>query len=125
MSYWSKRIKSFTYALRGIKKLVSSEAHAKIHLLASFFALGMAIWLEISTLEWIFVLAAITFVWLAEAVNTSIERTLNLLHPSQDERVADIKDIAAGAVLIAAIFALTSGIIIFGPALYKMFFQAV
>lgn len=55
-----------------------------------------------------------------EAVNTAIERTLDTLHPERDERIRNVKDIAAGAVLTASILAVVVGLLVFIPYLVNL-----
>ena len=66
-------------------------------------------------MEWIAVLLASGIVIAAEAMNTALEETINLLHPHYSEKAGRIKDIAAGAVLIVTCAAIACGIIIFLP----------
>ena len=76
---------------------------------------------RISTAEWIAVIFAIGLVLAAEAVNSAIERLSDVIQPEKDERIRDVKDISAGAVLICAITAAIIGIIVFLPKLLKLF----
>lgn len=75
-------------------------------------------WLfRISSGEWIAVFVAIGLVFAAEAINSAIERLADVVQPEKDERIRDVKDISAGAVLACAITALVIGIIVFLPKL--------
>lgn len=119
-TYFKARVKSFRNAFRGIGIIIRTETHAIIHLVASIFAITASILLQISEIEWLFILLAISLVWISEIINTSLERLMNHLHPEHHASIRDSKDLAAGAVLLAAIFALITGLIIFGPAIYNL-----
>ncbi len=114
-SYLRKRLKSFSYALAGLRSLWKSEAHSKIHAIATFVVIMAGIGIGISPLEWFMVMAAVVLVWITEAINTGLESLCDLVHPDPHPLVKKVKDIAAGAVLIAALFALGVGIAVFLP----------
>lgn len=76
---------------------------------------------HISTVEWIAVIFAIGLVLTAEAINSAIERLSDVVQPEKDDRIRDVKDICAGAVLICAITATIIGSIIFLPKLLMFF----
>jgi diacylglycerol kinase len=122
-SFLKARIRSFANALNGIAALVRSEVHAKIHLLATILVILLSIYLELSRIEFLLILVAIGLVWICEAINTAIEETINLIQPNQHPIAGKIKDIAAGAVLFAAILAAIIGICILGPPLYQLIFS--
>ena len=114
----SRRIKSFGYALSGIRELFKSEPNARIHSLATLCALALGISLKISKSEWCIILIVIALVWAAEAFNTVVERLVDHLFKDYHDTARIAKDISAGAVLICAISALICGLIIFLPKLY-------
>jgi diacylglycerol kinase len=108
------RLSSFGYALRGIGSLARQEPNAMIHAIATIGAIALGIYYHISRGEWLALIVVIALVWLAEAFNTCIEMLCDLwckgeYHP----QVKRIKDIAAAAVLIAAVSAAVTGVIIF------------
>ena len=76
---------------------------------------------HISTFEWIAVFFAIGLVLAAEAINSAIERLSDVVQPEKDDRIRDVKDISAGAVLVCAITAAIIGIIIFLPKILMLF----
>lgn len=113
-----ERIKSFKYAFKGLSFFFSKEHNARIHLFGVFFAIGFSIWLKISALEWISICGVIALVLVAEVFNTSIEKLSDVVSPGINPKIKIVKDLAAGAVLIAAIFAVIVGLIIFYPKLF-------
>lgn len=115
------RIRSFGYALAGLKTFFRTEHNAWIHLFATFVVVVISFLLKISSMEWVGVLFAMGLVCSAEAFNTCIEKIMDRLLPEHDETVKYVKDLAAGAVLIAAIVAALIGMIIFLPKIIHFF----
>lgn len=113
----SKRLKSFVFAGKGIVGFIKKEHNAWIHISAAILVVLFGLFLHISTTEWIAVILCIGIVLAAEAFNTAIERLVNLVSPEQNKLAGEVKDIAAGAVLICAIAAALVGLIIFIPKL--------
>ncbi|OUS08251.1 diacylglycerol kinase [Rhodobacterales bacterium 52_120_T64] len=113
--YLNARLKSFRYAGAGLMFLLKSEPHARIHLLATTLVIITAIAFDVTRQDWLWLTLAITLVWAFEAMNTAIEHLCDLVSPEQSESVKRAKDVAAGAVLIAAIAAVIIGIGVFSP----------
>lgn len=107
----------FSYALWGIKWVIIHERNFKAHLLAAFLAIGFGWFLKISVIEWTLLSFAIFLVLILEMVNTSIEKTVDIATKEHQPLAKIAKDVAAGAVLLAAINAIIIGIIIFGKKL--------
>lgn len=114
-----KRIKSFSYAFAGIRVLLREEHNARIHLVAAVAAVAAGFLFGITPGQWTAVVIVIAMVFSAEAVNSAIERTADFVKEERDDRKRDIKDLAAGAVLICAIGAAVVGIIVFLPYVIK------
>lgn len=98
------RLTSFGYAFQGIRQVVKQEPNARIHALATVIVIVAGLFKGLSKLEWVAILLAIAAVWVTEILNTCIEMLCDLYckgeyHPT----VKIIKDLAAAAVLIAAI----------------------
>lgn len=111
------RARSFGYAGRGLRVLVAGQHNAWIHLGLTLAALGLGFALGISALEWLAIVIVIGGVWTAEAINTAIELLADAAVPEQHPKVGQAKDVAAGAVLVAAVAALVVGAIVFLPRL--------
>jgi len=111
--------RSLEAALNGVVVVVRAERNARMHLLAASVALVAAIGLGVSNAALAAVFFAIILVFTAEVVNTALEKTLDLVEPQPNEQVRVIKDMAAGAVLVAAIGAAIIGVVVFGPYLVK------
>lgn len=109
------RLKSFKYAFSGLKTLVTEEHNSRIHILAAIIAITAGFLLKINLYEWIAVVFAIGFVIALEIVNSAIENLSDFVSPDKHEKIKKIKDLSAAGVLIAAITALITGLIIFIP----------
>ena len=109
------RLKSFGYAMNGIREVIKSEMNMRIHLAASLLVIIMGLIFSINWIEWIFIIICIVLVLSAEIANTIVERYLDTFYPEFNPKVGIIKDMAAAAVLILALGSLIVGLIIFLP----------
>lgn len=121
LKYLSSRLKSFGHAWTGLAFLMKSEPHARVHLLATTVVLITAWALDVSRQDWLWLILAITLVWICEAVNTAFEYLCDVVSPEFSQDVKLAKDIAAAAVLIAAIAAVIIGVIVFIPYFRSLF----
>lgn len=116
-----KLIKSFKYACQGIKSCFESEPNFRIHFFAAITAIIFSVLLSISATEWIAVGFCIAFVTAMEMMNTAIEKLCDMIHKEPHPGIKKIKDIAAGAVLVSAVFSLITAAIIFLPKIIMYF----
>jgi diacylglycerol kinase len=114
------RLRSFAHALQGIRHLVRTQPNARLHLLAALLVCAVGIHLGLGRAEWLWITVAIVLVWGAEAFNTALEQLADALHPERDPGIGRAKDMAAAAVLIAALGAAVIGVLIFMPHLANM-----
>lgn len=105
--------RSFKYACRGILYCVKNERNMRIHLVTTAYVLMFSLFYSFTQTQYILLLLTICLVLFAEGVNTAIEAIVNLETQSYDSLARIAKDVAAGAVLICAIFAVIVGIILF------------
>ena len=115
MEALAKFSKSFATAFQGIVYVVRVERNARFHLIIAIITLLIAVLLGVSNAELAAIFFAIIMVFIAEVINTAIEKILDIVEPKHSEDVRIIKDIAAGAVLVAAIGAAAIGLAIFVP----------
>lgn len=111
------RLASFRPAFAGWRYVVRTQPNAWIHLVitVSVFLLGW--WLGIDRQDWLAILLATGLVWSAELLNTSVEVVIDLVSPGHHDLAKAAKDVAAGAVVIAALTALIVGALVLGPPL--------
>lgn len=117
----SKQLRSFKFAFRGIYILFLEEHNARIHLLAACLAVSLGFYFQISKSEWSAIIFSIGIVLAAEAINSAIENLADFVAPSKHEKIRNIKDLAAAAVLFCAISALIVGVVIFLPKILPVF----
>jgi diacylglycerol kinase len=112
-----KRLLSFKYAFKGVVAVAGSEANFQIHMAAAAAAVFLGYYLRISAPEWCAVLLCFASVMSAEALNSAVEKLTDLVSPGHHPQAGQVKDIAAGAVLITAVMAAIIGAIVFLPKL--------
>jgi diacylglycerol kinase (ATP) len=114
------RLRSFTFTFAGLRYLIASEHNARIHLAATLVVLIGAYLLEVSSIEWLFLIVAIGWVWFAEAVNTAVERLADAITLEHNPQIKVAKDVAAAAVLVSSIASAAIGATIFLPAVFHL-----
>ncbi|OUR97714.1 diacylglycerol kinase [Flavobacteriales bacterium 33_180_T64] len=112
------RLKSIGYAFKGAVYLFKTEASIKIQIFIAFAITIAGFYFDISKTEWLFQIAFIGLVMSLEGVNTAIEYISDFIHPERHESIGRIKDIAAGAVFIAAISAAAAAMVIYLPKIF-------
>ena len=110
-----KFIRGFGYAFKGLRYAAATQLNFRVHLVAMLLASFMGYALHISTNEWQWIMLGIALVLITELLNTAIEFLTDLVSPGYNELAGHVKDVSAGAVVIAALFALITGIIVFLP----------
>ncbi|AKD02799.1 diacylglycerol kinase family protein [Pontibacter korlensis] len=116
-TYFKKRYNSFKFAFRGINASIRSEPHMRLHILSAIGVVLLGLTFDVTKVEWCLLVGSMGLVITAEIINTAIETIVNLVSPEFNQMAGRAKDLAAGAVLIAAIAAAVIGTIIFFPYL--------
>jgi diacylglycerol kinase len=109
------RLNSFVYAFAGIKDFIRYEPQALMHAIAAALVIFAGFYFKITTHEWLAVMFAIGLVVVAEMLNTAIEKLTDMVSPEIHPKAKVVKDLSAGAVLVASIVAAIIGLIIFLP----------
>jgi len=119
MSKFSKfvigRLKGCKYAFKGAVLLLKTEPSIQVQTGIAIIMTGLGFYFNISATEWILQIFAIGLVMSIEGVNTTIEAIADFVHPDFHDKIGFIKDVAAGAVFIAAVTAVIIGFIIYIP----------
>ncbi|MES2731328.1 MAG: diacylglycerol kinase family protein [Bacteroidota bacterium] len=110
-----KSVRSFRFAFQGIWQFFRYENNAKVHLLATALVVAAGVCFQLTKQEWLWIVVAIALVWVTESMNTAIEKLVDIVSPGFDVRAGAVKDLAAGAVLLAALAAVVIGTLIFWP----------
>lgn len=109
------RLRGCGYALKGALLLVKTEPSIQVQAVIGILITALGFYMNITKVEWILQTIAIGLVMSIEGVNTAIEALADFIHPDFHNKIGFIKDIAAGAVFIAAITAVIIGCVIYVP----------
>ena len=114
-------LKSFVYAWQGIKYCLAYEQNFKLQVAAGIIAIALAFFLQCSPVEWMIILLCTALVLCLEMLNSAIEKFCDMTQKDFHQQIKIIKDVAAGAVLIASVVAAVCGAVIFLPKLLHFF----
>lgn len=109
--------RSFRNAFSGISHTLRTQRNARIHLGITIAVLALGAWLRIETEQWVPLVIAAGLVWTAEFINTALEAAVDLASPQEHPLAETVKDVSAGAVLLAAAAAALVGVLVLVPPL--------
>ena len=114
------RVHAVACALQGLRDAWATQPNFRIHVFAGAAVMAVGAWLRLALIEWLWISFAVGIVIFAELMNTAIEQTVNLVvGPRLDPLARQVKDIAAGCVLVAVAIAAVIGALTFAPHLLK------
>lgn len=116
---------SINFALEGILFAARNERHMRNHFLAALVILAAVLFLHVSSLEFILLVLCVSFVLFAELMNTALELCVDIVSPKYHPLAKHAKDVAAGAVLIAAIGAAVMGCLILSRYIFPPYKEAL
>lgn len=114
-TFISGRLKSITFAVKGAVKLITTEHSVMVQFSLGVLMTILGFYFNITKIEWLFQTLSIGLVLSIEGLNTAVEKVADFIHPNYHKKIGFIKDIAAGAVMFAAITAVIIGLIIYVP----------
>ncbi|MGO2083230.1 diacylglycerol kinase family protein [Vagococcus sp.] len=115
-------LQSFHHATEGLWLVIKSERNMRYHLLAAISILCFSLFIGLNQIEWIILVFLIGLMFFAEIMNTSLERLVDLTTNKKFHPVAkEVKDMAAGGVLVISVIAVVIGLIIFLPKIISLF----
>jgi diacylglycerol kinase (ATP) len=109
------RLRSVKFAVRGVATMLETQHNAWLHAAATLGVVTFGLAVRLSVAEWCWIVLAITSVWTAEALNTAFEFLTDVASPDFHPIAAKAKDVAAGAVLLAAGGSVAIGALVLGP----------
>lgn len=109
------RLRGCGYAFKGVVLLIKTEPSIQVQMGIAVFMTALGFYFDITSIEWILQVFAIGLIMSIEGLNTTVEAIADFIHPDFHNKIGFIKDIAAGAVFIAAITAVIIGTIIYVP----------
>lgn len=118
--YLRGRVKALGFAFSGLRELWRREKNTRVYLFFTAAALLAAAVLKVSMVELTVLLLIISAIWSAEAINSAIERTVDLVTKEQRPLAKAAKDLAAGSVLILALSSVIIGLVIFLPKIIDL-----
>ena len=122
-AFGHSRWQSFRHAFAGLDFVVRNEANMRLHLGAAVAAVALGLLFPLDASEWRWLILAIALVMTMETVNTAIEQACNAITRAHHPAIKAAKDIAAGAVLICAMFASLIGASVFVPHFAQKYSQ--
>lgn len=114
-SFFSGRLKSVGFAVKGALKLITTEHSVMVQSSLAVLMIIAGFYFKIDRYEWMIQILAFGLVLGVESLNTAVEKIADFIHPEYHERIGFIKDIAAGAVMFAALAAIAVGLLIYVP----------
>ena len=108
-------VKSFKYAIDGVREAFQSEKNMKVHFIIMILAIILGVVLKLSSVEWAILIITIGLVLISEFINTSLEQIVDIVSPEIKEKARIAKDVAAAGVLVSAIVAVLIGAFLFLP----------
>lgn len=115
-----ERVQSFVPAFNGVRLLFKSEHNAWVHLFFMIAATIAGVLLQINNMEWLFLILAIILVFISELFNTALEKLADKVEQGFNPEIGAIKDYASAAFLMASIFAVVVGGVVFGPKVFVL-----
>lgn len=112
------RLRSFKHALNGLRILLKTQPNARIHVAATVAVIIAGCAFGITRGDWCLVIFACAGVWVAEALNTAVEFLGDAITTEKHPLIGKAKDVAACAVLLAALAAVGIGVFVFAPHLF-------
>jgi diacylglycerol kinase len=110
---------SFRFAFSGLWYALRTQRNTRIHLAIAAAVVALGLYLRLSYVHWAILTLTIGFVLVSEMLNTVAETLVDLVSPGYHPLAKVIKDLTAGAVLLAAIISVVVGLLVLGPPLYE------
>lgn len=112
---------SFKHALEGLIYTFKSQPNFRVHTVFALFAISSGLFFSITPSEWSVIVFVIGLVLICEMINTSIESVVDLLTDQYHLSAKIAKDVSAGMVLVSALIAVITGLLVFIPHLWLYF----
>lgn len=110
---------AFVVAFKGIGFALRHERNVKLHFISTVLVYALAGYVKVSRVDLLWLSSAIALVWVTELLNTAIEQLTNLVHPEHHPVAGRVKDLAAGAVLLASLYGIAVAILVFYPYFFS------
>ncbi|HEY68409.1 MAG TPA: diacylglycerol kinase family protein [Thermoflexia bacterium] len=114
-------LEAFRFAFSGLWYAWRTQRNTRIHLSIAAGVIALGLWLGLSPTQWAVLALTIGFVLVSEMLNTVAETLVDMISPGYHPLAKVIKDVTAGAVLLAAIISVMVGLLVLGPPLWARF----
>ena len=114
-------LESLKYASAGIYFMLRTQRNMRLHVVAGFSAFGLAVTLGLPRLQLAVLAVVCSLVVICEMFNTAVENAVDLATHRRHPLAKAAKDVAAAAVLAAALNAVLVGLLLMGPPLWRWF----
>ncbi len=114
---------SFRFASSGLWYALRTQRNVRIHLIIAAGVVALGLWLDLSPTRWAVLVLTIGFVLASEMLNTVVEALVDLVSPGYHPLAKMVKDVTAGAVLLASIISVIVGLLVLGPPLWAWLFR--
>ena len=111
-------LESFRFACSGLWYAWRTQRNTRIHLAVAAVVVALGLWLALSHIQWAVLTLTIGFVLVSEMLNTVAETLVDLSSPDYHPLAKVVKDVTAGAVLLATIISVIVGLLVLGPPLW-------
>jgi len=115
-------LESFRFAFSGLWYALRTQRNTRVHLAITVAVVALGLWLGLSPTQWAVLTLTIGFVLVSEMLNTVAETLVDLVSPGYHPLAKVVKDVTAGAVLLAAIISVVVGLLVLGPPLWARLF---
>ena len=105
--------KSLLYSIKGIFWMLKSERNFQLEVFALIINLFLIVYFKLNSTDVALILLVCFLVLIAETINTAIEKICDFLEPNFNKKIGLIKDIAAGAVILATLLSIITGILVY------------
>ena len=113
-------VRSFGYAFEGLATVLRTQPNFSVHVAAAVVALGVGVWLRLSSVELAVLVLTCTLVLVVESINTALEAMCDLVSLEYHPLIKRAKDVSAAAVLMSAMAAVVVALLLFLPPISRV-----
>lgn len=111
--------KSLLYSIKGIFWMLKSERNFQLEVLALIINLFLIVYFKLNSTDTTLILLVCFLVLIVETLNTAIEKICDFVEPHFNKKIGLIKDIAAGAVILATLLSLVVGFLVYSKYVFQ------
>ena len=105
--------KSLLYSIKGIFWMLKSERNFQLEVFALIINLFLIVYFKLNSTDVALILLVCFLVLIAETINTAIEKICDFVEPNSNKKIGIIKDISAGAVILATLLSIIVGVLVY------------